>query len=243
MRSCPTTPSQTITIKYGTCSTLARIVGPQVDPHFKALHSDGFIIYKSAVKTDDLFATIAQDNIYEQRGLPKSPDPKDGKDSMRMMSKEAPNAFWNRELRARLTAIFASRSIMDATDGTKVFCRMHAIKSLPTEGYDETGTEWQPGDQHPHSDEHPNKMMGLRHEDMPLSVIVAFMPDTRLRVLSRGVWCVLVMQPGDLLFFRGDVCHHGVGYACMNVRVHCHLYGKFYTPFQPVSIHACPYMA
>ena len=27
------------------------------------------------------------------------------------------------------------------------------------------------------------------------------------------------------------------------VDIHCHLYGKFYTPFQPVSIHACPYMA
>lgn len=222
---------------------LKNIIGPQLDPMFKALHDDGFIIYKSAVETTDLLATIVDDIIYEPKGLPQSPDPKNGKDSNRLMSKEAPNALWNRELRARLTAAFVTRGIMNATDGTKIFCRMHAIKSLPTEGYDETGTEWQPGDQHPHCDEHPNKMMGLRHEDMPLSVIVAFMPDTRLRVLSRGAWRVLVMQPGDVLFFRGDLCHHGVGYARMNVRVHCHLYAKFYTPFQPVSIHACPYLA
>ena len=81
--------------------------------------------------------------------------------------------------------------------------------------------------------------MSLRDEDMPLSVIVAFMPNTRLRVLSKGTWRVLRLQPGDVLFFRGDLCHHGMGYDSVNVRVHCHLYAKFYTPFQPVSIHAC----
>lgn len=157
-----------------------------------------------------------------------------------MMSKGAPNAYWNRELRARLTAAFANEAIMTATDGAKVFCRMHAIKSLPTEGYDETGTHWRPGDQSSHMDEYPDKMIGLRNEDMPMSVIIAFMANTRLRILSRGLWRVLVMQPGDVLFFRGDLCHHGVGYACVNVRVHCQLYAKFYTPSQPVSIHACP---
>ena len=232
--------SQTITIKYGQCSTLYKIIGPHLDPKFNALHRDGFVIYESVVKTDDLLATITDDSIYEPLGLPQSPDPTDGKDATRKMSKAVPNAFWNRGLRARLTATFATMAIMTATDGTKVFSRMHAIKSLPTRGYDETSTDWQMGDQHHHVDEHPNKTVGLRDEDMPMSVIVAFVPNTRLRVLSQGLWRVLVMQPGDVLFVRGDLCHHGVGYACLNVRVHCHLYAKFYTPSTPVSIHACP---
>jgi hypothetical protein len=216
---------------------------PHSDPNFIALHRDGFVVYASAVETSDLLANIRDDNIYEQRGLPTSPDPLDGTDSKRKMSKEAANAHWNMELRNRLNISFATSPILAATDGVKKFCRMHAIMSLPTEGYDETGTHWQPGDQHPHIDEYPAKMTGVRNEDMPLSVIVAFMPNTRLRVLSRGVWCVVVMQPGDVLFFRGDLCHHGVGYASLNVRVHCHLYAKFYTPFRPISIHACPYLA
>ena len=94
---------------------------------------------------------------------------------------------------------------------------------------------------HPgHMDESADKMANLRNDDMPLSVIIAFMPMTRLRVKSQNVWRIIVMQPGDVLFFRGDLCHHGVGYVLANVRVHCHLYGKFYTPMQPVSIHACP---
>ena len=233
------TPSQKITIKYAQSSVLHKIIGPQLDPNFKALHRDGFVIYKSAVKTSDLLATIRDEHIYWQGGLPQSTDLTDGHDTKRVMSKEASNAFWNKELRARLAAAFATKAILTSTDGSKTFCRMRAIMSFPTEGYDETYEHWQVGDQGEHTDEHTDKMMSLRDEDMPLSVIVAFMPNTRLRVLSKGTWRVLRLQPGDVLFFRGDLCHHGMGYDSVNVRVHCHLYAKFYTPFQPVSIHAC----
>lgn len=239
-----------ITIKYGSRLVLQTsmrwLIGPHIDPNFRSLHQHGFVIYKDIVKTDDLLASIMDDSIYplNGRGLPQSHKITDGTDAKRVMSKAAPTARWNMELRTRLTAAFVSTGLMVATDGTKVFCRMHAIKSFPIIGYDDTSTHWQLGDQgsaeNPgHTDEHVNKMVGLRDEDMPLSVIVACMPNTRLRVLSSG-WRILVMQPGDVLFFRGDLCHHGMGYASVNARVHCHLYSKFYTPFQPVSIHACP---
>lgn len=234
-----------VTIKYGSSlsSKLRHIIGPHLDPQFKALHLNGYVIYENALKTSDLLPCILDTGIYEGSGLPQSADAKMGNDIKRLMSREATNARWNVELRARLTTAFAASALMTSTDGVKKFCRMHAIMSSPTEGYDETATQWQAGDQDKHIDEKAEKMDALRNEDVPMSVIVAFMPNTRLRVLSRGVWRILVIQPGDVLFFRGDLCHHGVGYACMNVRVHCHLYPKFYTPSQPISIHACPYLA
>ena len=61
--------------------------------------------------------------------------------------------------------------------------------------------------------------------------MIAVMPNTRLclRTLQR-IWVIVVLQPGDLLVWRGDVCHHGLGYARRNVRVHCHPYPGGFTP-------------
>ena len=159
----------------------------------------------------------------------------------RLMSRDAPNARWNRTLRNRLESACITHlpMLMHSTAGKKSFCRMHAIMSLSTTDYDEDIDAWQEGDQRHHADEAAIKMAGLRDEDMPLSVMIALQPRTRLRVLSCNEWITLWLQPGDVLFFRGDTCHYGVGYNHLNARVHCHLYSPTYKPSQPIAIHKC----
>ena len=36
------------------------------------------------------------------------------------------------------------------------------------------------------------------------------------------------LQPGDLLFFAGDLCHNGLGYARRNHRVHFYIHSPEY---------------
>ena len=55
--------------------------------------------------------------------------------------------------------------------------------------------------------------------------------DTRLRVRPYGGdWQIVTLNPGDMLVFRGDVCHNGLGYATLNYRVHAYVYAPDYTP-------------
>ena len=63
---------------------------------------------RSFVTTNDLLASIKSPAIYERQGLPQSPSIADGKDTKRLMSKDAPSARWNAEMRARLTLAFMS---------------------------------------------------------------------------------------------------------------------------------------
>ena len=114
---------------------------------------------------------------------------------------------------------------------------------MPTPGYDEASSDWQEGDQGAHADESADDlkryMRGRRDEDMPLSVILAIMPGTRLHIQPfDGEWTVVRLEPGDLLIFRGDVCHHGMGYAHENIRIHAYVYSPDYNP-GPSSINAC----
>ena len=62
---------------------------------------------------------------------------------------------------------------------------------------------------------------------------------TRLRIKPLdGDWMTIWLKPGDLLVFRGDVCHHGMGYAKKNYRVHAYVYPPGYKP-GPSSLHQC----
>ena len=49
---------------------------PHLDPQFKALHLNGYVIYKNALKTSDLLPCIVDTGIYEGSGLPQSADAK-----------------------------------------------------------------------------------------------------------------------------------------------------------------------
>ena len=58
--------------------------------------------------------------------------------------------------------------------------------------------------------------------DWPLSVLLAVQEDTYLAILKRGDahFTLLRYGVGDIILFRGDICHYGVGYDCKNSRLH-----------------------
>ena len=98
----------------------------------------------------------------------------------------------------------------------------------------------QEGDQDAHTDEPIDRVRRFtRDEDVPLSTILAIMPGTCLRIRPlNGEWIIVTLEPGDLLIFRGDVCHNGLGYANENVRVHAYVYHPAYNPGAS-SLNAC----
>ena len=125
---------------------------------------------------------------------------------------------------------------MNSSNGEKTVTKMHGIKSLPTPGYRLERECPQEGDQDPHADESLDNisryMRGREACDMPCSVIIAIMPGSCLRIcrLDTHEWVIVHLEPGDVLVFRGDVCHNGLGYDVENVRVHAYLYPPDYKP-------------
>jgi len=71
---------------------------------------------------------------------------------------------------------------------------------------------------------------GRTDADMPLSILVALDARVRLRVWpQRGISPLMILlDPGEVLVFRGDTCHAGLGYSTENVRVHMYLYHPAY---------------
>ena len=51
-----------------------------------------------------------------------------------------------------------------------------------------------------------------------------------------GKWCIVSLDAGDVLVFRGNVHHNGLGYLDQNVRVHAYLYPRGYDP-GPHKVH------
>ena len=94
------------------------------------------------------------------------------------------------------------------------------------------------GNQNAHFDEDPDEfnayMARHRPADAPCSVLVALMPDTRLPLRGLdGVWREVLLQPGEILVFQGNVKHYGPGYATDNYRIHAYLYPPDYGPAEP----------
>ena len=49
-------------------------------------------------------------------------------------------------------------------------------------------------------------------------------------------WQILQLNPGDVLAWRGDVLHNGLGYAEINIRVHGYVYPNGYKPNESVVV-------
>jgi hypothetical protein len=93
-------------------------------------------------------------------------------------------------------------------------------------------------EQAPHSDFEPSKeLKAVADEFMPLGVLIAIQPDTRLKVWKGSIELItgkkkcdeeitgsyVTMNPGDMCVFRGDVIHAGCGYETENYRLHVYL--------------------
>merc|ERR1711975_131993 len=79
-------------------------------------------------------------------------------------------------------------------------------------------------DQPSHADGAPaGSLRDRKVEDVMQSAILAI-EESMLRIKPFGCeWQTVKLSRGDLLVFRGDVCHHGVGYDTENVRVHIYI--------------------
>ena len=115
-----------------------------------------------------------------------------------------------------------------ASDGQKKsLCDFYGLMSKPTIGYQSELQCPQPGDQDAHTDEDPDYLKEYvtqfpQIKDWPFSILVALQDGTRLRVRSVATkrWEVVTLRAGQILIFRGDVAHHGMGVANLNHRVH-----------------------
>ena len=75
-------------------------------------------------------------------------------------------------------------------------------------------------------------------DEVPCAGILAVQDGTRLRLRifggeHKGKWVVVELNRGDVLLFRGDVCHNGLGYAVENVRIHFYIDSPAYNLLFP----------
>ena len=141
-----------------------------------------------------------------------------------------------------MTGVLREHGHLDTSEqyeGEKEVHKMRALLSLETAEYDEAATEQQEGDQAPHTDEPTVRLQNMKDVDKPLSVVYSIQDGTRLRIKPLdGEWMIIRLKPGDMLVFRGDVCHNGLGYASENYRVHAYIYPPGYTSTS--ALHPCP---
>jgi len=153
-------------------------------------------------------------------------------DTSRLQTKSG-NHEWCRILEGQLTPVLRSHGHLETSEdyeGEKEIRKMRGLLSFVTEGYDETATVPQEGDQGDHTDEPIKRLQRMKRVDKPRSIIYSIQHGTRLRIKPLdGDWVIVELKPGDLLVFGGDVCHHGMGYTNKNYRVHAYLYPPGYT--------------
>ena len=70
--------------------------------------------------------------------------------------------------------------------------------------------------------------------DAPSSIMFDVMGGTRLPLRPYdGVWILVELDIGDVLIFRGDVEHYGVGYAERHLRGHARKHGADFKKDKP----------
>ena len=182
----------------------------QTDISSHRLHMDGFAVYRNAFELD----SDTRDAIYESRYLPIFNGLKDDQltyDGKRLQAE----GEWRSAYRKALHRFVQSQGLMQCKNGTKEIKDVYALKSLP-------GCPMQPK----HADSSLEKGMRLMEpSDVPLAAIYALEPDTRLMVwrFDSGKSSAIVMQPNDLVVFRGDLAHAGFEYEVENTRLHAYI--------------------
>ena len=213
------------------------------------LHTHGCVIIPGALDLPDQLIEAIKEVNYNKAGLPQAPDTLLGYDPRRMQSLCSRRTVpWIASISKLVSAHLSMYGLTTTSSKeAKELKHVHALKSLANVAYDESETSPQDGDQSKHMDESPEyvatfmQQPGMTDADMPLSILVALDARVRLRVWPRrGISPLMILlDPGEVLVFRGDTCHAGLGYSIENVRVHMYLYHPAYRP-PPSSIYACP---
>jgi hypothetical protein len=86
-----------------------------------------------------------------------------------------------------------------------------------------------------HTDYEPQAELDV--DQIPLALLLAVMPDTKLHVWPRSIGLsadvsritgpiakqTIELDPGDAVLFRGDLVHAGAAYSSDHLRMHCYL--------------------
>lgn len=159
---------------------------------------------------------------------------------------EAPLRFmgrsygWATELESIFTEALAAEGLLACSDGerVKVVNDCYALRSLPcvetgSDDVDAVERAAKVGRQPAHSDspaaeEGCPALAELADADMPLSVLLAIQPGTKLWIFPHGCTdeasaFLAHVDVGDIMVWRGDLVHAGAGYAEEHVRIHAYV--------------------
>lgn len=181
-----------------------------VDVASHRLHTRGVAVFRNAIELDD--NTI--DAIYDSRYVPIFNGVKNDAltyDGKRLQAE----GEWRPTFRKKLECFLKMQGFMRCNNGTKHIKDVYALKSL-------AGCPMQPK----HADSaFEEAMRDTDPTDVPLAVIYALEPDTRLMVWTFGSEqpSAILMQPRDLVVFRGDAAHAGFKYDIENTRLHAYI--------------------
>ena len=185
---------------------------------YDQLAGPGYVLFKDGLPPEPGTRDALNKLTYEP--IPNAPNLRPGDGNRRQC--KGVSAAVIRSAKSRLIT-FASEK--DLLRGGKTVENVRSLWSGETPGYDVNQEERQKGDGPEHADAaKPESLQGGQVEDVPLSLIWAVEEGSRLRIHPiGGEWTIIQMRPGDVLVFRGDVCHNGLGYPKPNIRVHAYI--------------------
>ena len=183
------------------------------DPYFEKrerLHTQGCTVFRNAI----LFDEYTIDSIRHSRFLPifnglndKQEVTYDGK---RLMA----TGEWSYIFKKRLKTFLEQCGFLHSTNGKKSINEVYALKSIAD-----------CPEQPKHADSAPEASLRDKDPtDVPLAVLYAIEPNTKLKVWRFDqISTLIILQPGDLVIFRGDLAHAGCQYNMDNIRLHAYI--------------------
>lgn len=162
------------------------------------------------------------DSLYklDYKPIPNAPDlgPGDGK----RQQCTGTSATVIREAKSMLDTFARQKGLLH---GGKTVTNVRSLKSDATPKYDVHTEERQEGDGPEHADAAaPGSLRGEPIISVPCGLIWGVQKGTRLRIRPfGGEWTIIHLNPGDVLVFCGDLCHNGLGYPELNIRVHAYI--------------------
>ena len=214
------------------------------------LTTGGYVLLRDAMCSEVCSTTLESLRTvqWEKKGLPTGQNAEGTVHDRHRQQTKNPKGLWIPQLtkgpKGLLSALSNHHLLRDSGGNKKRLCNVHALRSLALTGYtaeNEDPEQQQDGDQGAHKDEDPAYFTPWVEEnpyaqDAPLSVLIAIQTGSRLRIWVGKRWQILHLNPGDVLAWRGDVLHNGLGYAELNIRVHGYIYPSGYTPNESVVV-------
>lgn len=122
---------------------------------------------------------------------------------------------WRNAFKKKLIDFLNKKSLLNGKNGKKTVNEVYALRSL-------SGCPMQPK----HADSATEE--GLRQieaADVPLAVLYAIEKNTKLMIwpFDQEHPVVIVLQPNDIVIFRGDTAHAGYKYDEENTRMHAYI--------------------